>query len=99
MEDPDNQIYAVDYNQDGTQLATAGRDTAVRIYDEGTKQLVTCMRGGTGYSIHATPGHSNRVFSLRYHPDDQRSEESRVGKVCVRTFSSRWSPYHTKTKQ
>src|SRR3546814_15842207 len=27
-----------------------------------------------------------------------RSEERRVGKVCVSTFSSRWSPYHyTKT--
>src|SRR3546814_12692943 len=25
---------------------------------------------------------------------DQRSEERRVGKECVRTCSSRWSPYH-----
>src|SRR3546814_16388661 len=25
---------------------------------------------------------------------DLRSEERRVGKECVRTFSSRWSPYH-----
>src|SRR3546814_20411831 len=25
---------------------------------------------------------------------DQRSEERRVGKVCVRTCRSRWSPYH-----
>src|SRR3546814_16954308 len=24
----------------------------------------------------------------------ERSEESRVGKECVRTCSSRWSPYH-----
>jgi WD40 repeat protein len=70
MQDKDNQIYAVDYNHDGTQLATAGRDTAVRIYDESTKQLVTCMRGGSGSSVVTTPGHSNRVFSLKYHPDD-----------------------------
>src|SRR3546814_14976970 len=29
-------------------------------------------------------------------PDDRphRSEERRVGKECVRTCSSRWSPYH-----
>src|SRR3546814_11379934 len=25
---------------------------------------------------------------------DRRSEERRVGKECVSTFSSRWSPYH-----
>src|SRR3546814_14676910 len=25
---------------------------------------------------------------------DQRSEERRVGKECVSTFRSRWSPYH-----
>src|SRR3546814_17140837 len=27
-----------------------------------------------------------------------RSEERRVGKGCVRTGSSRWSPYHKKKK-
>src|SRR3546814_12806253 len=26
----------------------------------------------------------------------RRSEERRVGKACVRTGRSRWSPYHTK---
>src|SRR3546814_19322789 len=28
-----------------------------------------------------------------------RSEERRVGKECVSPGSSRWSPYHKKTKQ
>src|SRR3546814_19379717 len=28
-----------------------------------------------------------------------RSEERRVGKGCVRTFRSRWSPYHYKKKK
>src|SRR3546814_18911786 len=28
-----------------------------------------------------------------------RSEERRVGKECVRTCRSRWSPYHYKNKQ
>src|SRR3546814_329564 len=27
-----------------------------------------------------------------------RSEARRVGKACVRTFRSRWSPYHSKNK-
>src|SRR3546814_15826573 len=30
---------------------------------------------------------------------DYRSEERRVGKECVRTCRSRWSPYHYKKKQ
>src|SRR3546814_19155224 len=29
----------------------------------------------------------------------QRSEERRVGKACVSTCRSRWSPYHYKKKQ
>src|SRR3546814_18660913 len=29
----------------------------------------------------------------------QRSEESRVGKECIRQFRSRWSPYHLKKKK
>src|SRR3546814_18285563 len=28
-----------------------------------------------------------------------RSEERRVGKECVRTCRSRWSPYHSNTQQ
>src|SRR3546814_10983387 len=28
--------------------------------------------------------------------EDARSEERRVGKECVSTFRSRWSPYHEK---
>src|SRR3546814_13014135 len=31
-------------------------------------------------------------------PDVQRSEERRVGKECVSTCRSRWSPYHSKKK-
>src|SRR3546814_15937115 len=31
-------------------------------------------------------------------PSDERSEERRVGKECVRTCRSRWSPYHYKKK-
>src|SRR3546814_15850809 len=30
---------------------------------------------------------------------DQRSEERRVGKECVRTCRSRWSPFHYKKKK
>src|SRR3546814_17976328 len=40
------------------------------------------------------------VEALGYEMDPySRSEERRVGKECVRTFRSRWSPYHEKKKQ
>src|SRR3546814_12376887 len=34
------------------------------------------------------------ALRLRWMHDDQRSEERRVGKECVSTCRSRWSPYH-----
>src|SRR3546814_13480950 len=45
--------------------------------------------------------HVWRALMPRTHPADerdQRSEERRVGKECVSTCRSRWSPYHTKQK-
>src|SRR3546814_14162173 len=33
---------------------------------------------------------------VRINPLDSRSEERRVGKACVSTCRSRWSPYHEK---
>src|SRR3546814_11551174 len=34
------------------------------------------------------------IFPWWYHYDGYRSEERRVGKECVSTCRSRWSPYH-----
>lgn len=63
--EPDNQLFCVDYAPDGSQLATAGRQREVRVYDESTKKLAQVLVGGDSVN---TPGHSNRVFSLKYHP-------------------------------
>lgn len=57
---------ALDYNKDGSQFATAGKDRTIRVYDENTKSLITEMTGG----IWQYPGHSNRIFSLKYSPLD-----------------------------
>src|SRR3546814_4278672 len=46
----------------------------------------------TDASPHAFPA---TIFSLNCHPARcSRSEERRVGKACVSTCRSRWSPYH-----
>src|SRR3546814_15740571 len=44
----------------------------------------------SGLCVHALNG-APGVFSARY---AARSEERRVGKECVSTCRSRWSPYH-----
>src|SRR3546814_14177058 len=41
------------------------------------------------------PGVTDLVRALR---DKHRSEERRVGKECVSTCRSRWSPFHKKKK-
>merc|ERR1719198_1398177 len=61
-----NQLFCLDYFNDGSQFATAGKDRLVRVYDEATKRLVQTLQGGDQKS---TAGHSNRVFSLKYHPE------------------------------
>jgi len=70
FEDEDNQVYALDYNEEGTQFVTGGKDKAVRVYDEATKSLLTTMQGGMGYSSKTSPGHSNRIFSAKFVPGD-----------------------------
>ena len=64
----DNQIFSVDYRADGALFATAGKDKAVRVYDEATKSIVTELAGGI---FRAGPGHSNRIFSARFHPTQE----------------------------
>src|SRR3546814_19076884 len=42
----------------------------------------------------ATPTHAAAVFQRAEEGVTKRSEERRVGKECVSTCRSRWSPYH-----
>lgn len=58
----DNQIFALDYLEDGTIFASAGKDTKIRIYDEETKEI----RGILQTIQWQSPGHNNRIFSLKF---------------------------------
>lgn len=63
----DNSINCVDYNQQGTQFATGGKDAVVRVYDEGTGQCLNVLRGLNP----DLPGHSNRIHSVKWNRDEQ----------------------------
>ena len=69
--DDENQVYALDYNEEGSQFVTAGKDTKVRVYDEATKSCIIAMEGGSiGDYSKVSPGHSNRVFSVKCTHDE-----------------------------
>lgn len=64
-DEPDNHIYTLDFNPEGTLLATAGRDAHIRIYDETTKSLAMVMK-----EKGELPGHSNRIFCVKFNHVD-----------------------------
>src|SRR3546814_11621673 len=55
---------------------------------------------GVGLAADAVHGAGERLVRLHrdrpvaHGPGGERSEERRVGKECVSTWRSRWSPYH-----
>src|SRR3546814_10814010 len=53
-------------------------------------KLSTHMRGGEGRKS----AEKRLLWTLGAKGEPRRSEERRVGKECVSTCRSRWSPYH-----
>src|SRR3546814_20068985 len=93
----------------GTVAATGGRfaDASGGVALEGGP-LVTPMqklrRGRDRYQIYCEPCHGvlgdgNGIVAQRGFPHPPRSEARRVGKECVSTCRSLWSPYHSKKKK
>src|SRR3546814_1347598 len=68
----------------GPQPALAGRRTVVVRHDPEPVMTPDQMRDASLLEL----------FSLEAEAQTQRSEERRVGKECVSTCRSRWSPYH-----
>ncbi|CEP01851.1 Anaphase-promoting complex subunit 4-like WD40 domain-containing protein [Plasmodiophora brassicae] len=66
IDEPGNEIYAIDFTTSGDLLASAGHDGKVRLYDETNKALISVM--GSGPFQNQTTGHASRVFSVRFMP-------------------------------
>ena len=61
-----NPLMCVDYSIHGTYFATGGNDKVVKLYDDETKTLISKLES------HSTnlPQHVNRIFSVKFHPQD-----------------------------
>lgn len=62
----DNALFTCDFSCDGLKYTVAGRDKAIYLYDEITRQLVSRMHSN---SI-KMQGHTNRVFCTKFLPED-----------------------------
>eukprot|EP01084_Bolivina_argentea_P008873 16588_1 len=70
INEENNQIFAFDIspvNGSSHKFASAGKDKIIRIYDDETKKLVCSLEKGF-MAKHV--GHSNRIFALKWKPDD-----------------------------
>lgn len=68
ISEENNQIFCLDYSLLGGKFGTAGKDQIIRVYDEKTNKLVCNLEKGF-MSSHV--GHSNRIFALKWKPDDE----------------------------
>jgi len=62
-----NQVNSVYYNKHGSLYCTAGSDLHVRVYDAATTKLLYDVHDGKDG---VTSGHSNKIFSVKFHPKD-----------------------------
>jgi len=66
IQNPDNtDLYALDFSKIGDMLAVGGKDYKVKLYDDSTKSLISELEAAGP----TNPGHSNRVFSVKFSED------------------------------
>jgi WD40 repeat protein len=65
-----NQLYALDISFSGSKFATAGLDTQIKLYDYETRKNIGKLEKNHEQQDESNPGHTNRIFSLIFHPTD-----------------------------
>jgi WD40 repeat protein len=64
----DPQLYCIDYNQDATKIAVCGSEPVIKIYDEEKR----CLDFKLGGEQTIPPGHSSRVYTVKFDKEDPR---------------------------
>src|SRR3546814_17810352 len=92
---PVQRLVRIDQRADGV-----GRERGLRETGEDQLQLALVVRDVADREDAGMVGLAGgRVHCDVVVVELQRSEERRVGKECVSTCRSRWSPYHSKKKR
>lgn len=65
IEDQNNPLLCMDLNPTQTLFATGGHQKVVKLYDDETKTLIRELHGD-----YNNVAHSNRIFSVNFHPTD-----------------------------
>src|SRR3546814_14784146 len=81
-------------------VASLNADARILACDHGKVPLDTILDTGLFDEEKAArhPLWAKELYGYASHQPETRSEERRVGKECVSTCRSRWSPYHKKKK-
>lgn len=64
-----NQLYALDYDNNGSRFATGGTDTVVRLYDTETKEIIHEF-ARKKFDMTSPSGHTDRIYAIKIHPTD-----------------------------
>lgn len=65
-----NQVFSIDISPKGEKFISAGLDTKLRLYDFETQQLISVFEK-TQYEDMEYPGHTNRIFSVLFNPEQR----------------------------
>ncbi|CAH1401517.1 unnamed protein product [Nezara viridula] len=78
LKEINNEINAMDINKTGDYMATAGRDSHIRIYDPNRRKLIQMfLKPGTASEEDvlkepmSDDGHFRRICALKFNPDDE----------------------------
>ena len=65
--DPEAQFHCLDFSPNANSFAVGGKDWSIKIFDEATKDISLTLQPGK----YETMGHQNRVYSVKYLPNDE----------------------------
>ena len=75
FQEENNQLFALDISANGNTFATAGLDKIIRVYSSVTNEEILQLSSSSYSSINddsTQRGHSNRIFSLKFNPDNDK---------------------------
>ncbi|CAN0007838.1 unnamed protein product [Pylaiella littoralis] len=76
------EVLCCAFSGDGELFAVGASDGVVRVYSDSTRELLVDLKPGIGRGA----GHSSRVYSVKFHPDDSNVVVSGGWDKCVHVW-------------